>query len=390
MTLDPGAIPEAIRSVRGARAMGAAKTAVGGLSGAAKKAGKSVLAKLDTWKRNPDIVYALAARMAKGDSKFVKALDNALDGWVNKLDDDVAMAALRRAADAVDPVAFLKNIDWVMTYKGIKVDARRALVRQAVMRENPLDLAWLRTTELADDMLEFMAIDPATNWATFMKVSKKPSDYFPSALKKKLGKDDYAQAGAKLRGVAGEMMFVVDKVPLPGDFKIVARQVDALGKKIDFGLENAAGHPALLEVKAWNAQRWESELRNVGIPKKKIGRYATRMIKQLDAAKTQAKRDFDAAMTAAAKKGGKKAPPGPATIYLAVSDTISAVSKAKLRQLLEEHGLADVVIMKFPETMLVATRNKLIDAFGIPTGGAAAALISADAIAEHSDGRDEQ
>jgi hypothetical protein len=80
-------------------------------------------------------------------------------------------------------------------------------------------------------------------------------------------------------------------------------------------------------------------------------------------------------------------PPGsdrlPATVYLAVSDTISAASEAKLRQLLEEHRLADVVITKFPEAKLEVTRDKLRDALGIPTGGIAAALISAEAIAEH-------
>lgn len=382
LALDPGAIPRAIQRVRGARAMSAAKTAVGGMSGAAKRAGNSVLKKLDAWKStNPDTVYALAARMGKGDSKFVNALDDALSGWVNKLDDDVAMAALRLAADAVDPTAFLKNLDWAMTHRGITLEARKGLVRQAVTRENPLDLAWLRTTELTNKQLEFLATDPGTNWTAFMKVSKKPSDYFPSALKKKLTKRDYAQAGAKLRGVAGEMMFVVDGVPLPGDLRIVARQVDALGRKIDFGLENAAGHPALLEVKAFTPKRWESELRNVGT-KKELGWGATRMLAQLDAAKTKAKWDFEAA-TKAAKSGGKKAPPGPATIYLAVSDTISKPSLEKLERLLKENRLGDVKITTFPEAMLEVTRDKLRAALGIPTGGIAAALISADAIAEH-------
>ena len=379
--LEPGAIPQAMQRVRGARALNAAKTAVGGMPAAAKKAGNSILRKLEAWKKSsPDTVYALAARMAKGDSKFVRALDDALDA-VRRLDDDVAMAALRRATEAVDPVDFLKNIEWAMSHRGIRLDARRQLVRQAVMRDNPLDLAWLRSTELTNPQLQFLALDPATNWATFMKVSKKPSDYFPSALKKTLTKRDYAQAGAKLRGVAGEMMFVVDKVPLPGDLRIVARQVDALGRKIDFGLETAAGHPALLEVKAFNARRWENELRNFRT-RKKLGRGASRMIEQLDAAKTKAKWDFEAATKAAAKSGAKKAP-GPATVYLEISDTISAASEAKLRQLLKEKGLADVVIAKFPETALEVTRNKLRDALGIPTGGVAAALISAEAIAEY-------
>ncbi len=93
-----------------------------------------------------------------------------------------------------------------------------------------------------------------------MKVSRSPSDYFPSSVKKLLESGDYEKAAANLRGVAGEMIFVIDEHELPGGLKIVSRQVDAGGKKIDFGVQDAAGNPAKLEVKAWNQKRWQREL----------------------------------------------------------------------------------------------------------------------------------
>jgi hypothetical protein len=258
---------------------------------------------------------------------------------------------LRRAADAVDPLAFLDNVEWVMGRKGLSAEARKALVRQAVLRDSPLDLRWLRElTELPDDMLEGMALDPATNWRSYMKVSKKPSDYFPSALKKMLKGSDYADAAAKLRGVAGELVFVLEGVELPGGLKIVARQVDAAGKVIDFALQDASGARALLEVKAWNTRRWTRELA-VGGKKKLI----TNMVEQLRAAKSTGQR-----------------------VYLAVSDAIGEL-KPQLEALLSRQGLSDVTVLTFPEGRLGEVSHTLRKGLGMAGG---AALVTADQIAE--------
>jgi hypothetical protein len=384
--LNGDAIPQALTRIRGARAMEAAERAVGRLRGAAKRTGTSVLGRLEKLAtKMPGAVHSLAARIAKpGSAKLVKALDDALRTWVNKLDDDVSAAALRRAADAVDPVAYVDNINWVMKRDGINLAARKELVRQAVMRKGSLDLGWLRTTELDAKTLDFLAMDPATNWRTFMRVSEKASDYFPSSVKKHLEPKHYAEAGAKLRGVAGELMFVVNKVPLPDGMKIVARQLDMAGKKIDFGLENAAGHPAMLEMKAWNAAKWEKEMRSVGT-RMQLTDDADRLVKQLAAAKREAARRFDEASRAARAGDTLK---GPATIYLGTTDVISAADEFKLRKLLADYDLGDVKVVKFPETSLATTRNKLRDALGIGTAGAATAVLAADSLADYADERD--
>ncbi len=353
--VDKTAITQAIQRSRGARAIEAAKGAMTKLRGPAARAqGASVVEQLDQLakaSRMPDTIYAVARRIADGSdkAKFVAALDKLLKGTARALDKEVVAAVLRRGADAVDPLAFLDNVEWVMARKGISVEARKALVRQAVLRDNPLDLRWLRElTDLPDDMLEMMALDPATNWKTFMKVSKKPSDHFPSALKKTLTNTDYAEAAAKLRGVAGEMMFVLEEVELPGGLKIVARQVDAAGKVIDFGLRDATGALAKLEVKAWTAERWAEEL--AAASRNSPRNAFMHMLDQLKAAKSTGQ-----------------------PVYLAVSDAIG--NKGKLMRQLNKYGLGNVQVVTFPEAKLKEVTKGLRRGLALAS---ATAVVSAD------------
>ncbi len=368
-SLDVGGLLKGMQRARGARALEAAKTAMGKLRGGAARAqGSSVIAKLEKLAANskmPDVIYAIAKRIADGENKakFVDALDKVLAGTARGIDDEIVTGILSRAADAVDPIAILEDVEWTMARKGIKLEARQALLRQAFVRsKTPLDLRWLRElTELPDEMLEFMALDPATNWKTFMKVSKKPSDLFPSSVKKLLERKDYARANAKLRGVAGELIFDVEGVELPGGFKIVARQVDAAGKKIDFALRDASGAMAKLEVKAWTAKRWAEELTANARRKKPKGLFK-HMVDQLRAAK------------------GTGEP-----VYLAVSDAIGA-DKVRLLDQLADQGLADVEVITFPETKLKDAATKLREGMGIAAGVATAAADEiAKAEAEDSD-----
>jgi hypothetical protein len=361
--LDPGEISRAIQRVRDARAIGDARTALGKLRGPARQQGQVVVDALEKLAKQPGMssaVQAIARKLADGGDKarLAARLDDALGTWGKQLDDAALAGVLQRTAAARDPVQFLDDVDWVMR-KSMKPEARKQLVRQAVGRDEPLDLHWLRTlTDLPDAMLEFMALDPSTHWKTFMKVSGKPSDYFPSSVKKLLEKKDYVEAAAKLRGVAGELVFVVDNIELPGGLKIVGRQAPAGAKKIDFQLVNAAGKRAKLEVKAWNEQRWQKEIAaNRGKPR--LQGMMKRMAEQLQAAKQTG----DA-------------------VYLAVSDAIGA-NKTRLEDLLDKHGLGDVVVITFPESKLRDASAKLRK--GLVMGAAGLPLVTADDIAEYGD-----
>jgi hypothetical protein len=238
------------------------------------------------------------------------------------------------------------------------VAAREGLLRHAARPKDPLDLRWLRElTELPDDMLEFMALERHTTWKTFMKVSTRPSDYFPSSLKKMPSPRDYASAAARLRGVAGELIFEVPGVDLPAGLKIVGRQVDANRKTIDFALQDARGRKAKLEVKAWNQRRWQKELArdpaNID-PRSPLGR----MLEQLEAAKATDE-----------------------PVYLAVSDAIGDELK-RLKKLLKDRDLEDVVVFTFPESKLKEAAAKLRTGLALAGG---VALVTADQIAEADD-----
>jgi hypothetical protein len=361
VVFDPGAIPRAIQRVRAARAMESARSAVTKLRGQAARNGERVLRRLGQLADKPrmaDAIDAMARQIAKRDdqARLVGLLDRVLGTWPPSLGPEVLARVMRRAADAAEPVKYLDDAAWVMGHKGLSAAAREGLMRHAVRDKNPLDLRWLRElTELPDEMLEFMALDVATHWKELMKVSTRPSDYFPSSVRKLLTPDDYARAGGKLRGIAGELIFDVEGIKLPEGLKIVARQVDAQGKKIDFGLRNTLGQKAKLEVKAWSRKTWERELLNLGskaqLPPRSL---AGRMIEQLEAAGATGER-----------------------VYLAVSDAISDLVP-KLKDALEKHGLV-LSVITFPESKLRSAFTKLKAGLGLTAG---VALVAADQIAE--------
>jgi hypothetical protein len=347
--VDRSAIASAIQRSRGARAIGAAKDAMKKLRGPAREQGAAVVARLEKLAKSskmPDAIHAIARRIAEGENKakFVAALDELLAGSARILDDEVVAGVLRRAADAIDPLAFFDNVEWVMKHRGLSPAARKGLVSQAVLRETPLDLGWLRElTDLSDEMLEFMALDPNTNWKTFMRVSTKSSERFSSKSKKALKNDAYAEANAKIRGVAGEMLFDADATELPAGFKIKSRQVEAQGKRIDYQLIDAEGKLATLEVKALTAERWATEL-SESARKLKPDSALERMVGQLRAAHSMSER-----------------------VYLAVSDVIGEKSKFRLEQLLQREGLADVTILTFSEDKLTDMSRRLRKGLGIGT-----------------------
>jgi hypothetical protein len=308
----------------------------------------------------PDAIHALARRISDGKdtAKLVAALDHALSTWAPQLEPALLGRALRRAADAVDPLKYLDDASWVMSRPGLSVAARQGLLRHSLRDKDPLDLRWLRElTDLPDDMLQFMSLDPATHWKPLMKASTRPSDYFPSSAKKLLEPKDYATAAARLRGIAGELIFEVPGIELPGGLKIVGRQVKARAKTIDFAIQDARGKKAKLEVKAWNQRMWQKELARDPAaldPKSPLGR----TIEQLQAAKATGE-----------------------PVYLAVPDAIGDDIK-RLQHLLRIKGLDAVTVLTFPESKLKEATAKLRS--GLALSGAVA-LVTADQIAEIDD-----
>lgn len=154
--------------------------------------------------------------------------------------------------------------------------------------------------------------------------------------------NDYAATAGALRGTAGELMLSMDGVQLPDGFTLVARQINALGKKIDFGLKDARGRKARLEVKAWSQKVWKRELGNGRPvdPESALGR----MLGQLRAAQATGK-----------------------PVYLAVLDVIGK-HMGDLRRLLDSHKLDGVTVLTFPEHKLESIFHQLREALALPAG----------------------
>jgi hypothetical protein len=361
--LDPGAIPRAIQRVRSARAMESAASAMTKLRGPVARAqGQGVLARLHQLAdraKMPGAIDAVAHRSAKGPdkAKLVAALDRLLGTWPAQLEPEVLAHVLQRVGGAGNPVAFLDDVAWAMTHHGLTPAARAGLLRHAARPTKPLDLRWLRElTDLSDETLEFLALDPATQWMDLMKVSTRLSDYFPSSVKKLLTPSDYAQAAGKLRGIAGELTIAVEGIELPGGLRIVGRQVKAGSRTIDFELQNALGQKVKLEVKAWSPKTWERELANPARirPKSLLGP----LIEQLRAAKATG-----------------------SEVYLAVPDSIGS-SLASLETLLRDLRLDKVRVIRFSESKLKNTISKLRLELGLAAG---VGLVSADQLVEIDD-----
>jgi len=364
--LDPGAIPRAIQRLRGIRAMERLNGAVGRLHGAARLQGQNVTARLRALVVNPKLTGAintLSRQVAgAGDAaELFAALDRMLAAWPASVDLEVLARVIRRAAGlTVDPVKVLDDVTWAMSHRGLSPAAREGLIRHAMRSDKPLDLRWLRElTELPDQMLEFMALDPATHWHELMKVSTKPSDYFSSGTRKLLGPDAYARAAAKVRGIAGELVFVVEGIELPGGLKIVGRQVQAGRKAIDFMLQDARGNKAMLEVKAWSRKTWERQIPSLANPATLAPQsMAGRMIAQLEAALATGQ-----------------------PVYLAVPDAIGDLLSA-LEQTLGNLGLRKVHVLTFPESKLKGMTAQLRLGLALAAG---VGLVTVDQIAETYD-----
>jgi len=141
--------------------------------------------------------------------------------------------------------------------------------------------------------------------------------------------EDCAETAGMLRGLSGELTLINEDIELPGGFKIVARHVEASGKKLDFELQDPHGRRALLEVKAWSPRTWKREL--VNLTRVDSRSIAGHLIAQLRAAKATG-----------------------ALVYLVVLDSIGALID-ELRRFLDSQGLHDVTVLVLSESKVRST-----------------------------------
>ncbi|MEO8840185.1 MAG: DUF4157 domain-containing protein [Kofleriaceae bacterium] len=285
---------------------------------------------------DPEVAAKVARRMANvTDAKaYVKAVEKML-GTPRKVGRENLAAILEESTTRTSEkgAEYLENVYKIVERDGLTPKARRMLIEKIVDSKGP-DLAnWIPKTDLTAEELNFLAMDPKTNWRSFMKVSAETSDDYPQSLGKRgLTDGAYPDMEMKARGVAAEM--VVDKGALKG-FKLKERQVEVGdGRDIDFGGTDPSGAECLVEVKSAQEVTWERDLSNVKAALADEGSALYRLDKQLSAA----------------AKTGKN-------IYVAVTDALPDELLQQVKAFAEARN-ADVLTIREVEIKAMANTLK--------------------------------
>ena len=88
-----------------------------------------------------------------------------------------ALAELLRHSGApslADPLAFLKEAEWLVGHPELEAEAVVELARKAC--RGRVDLGWLRSTGLTLEDLNFMARDKRTPWRLFQRAAAEPGN----------------------------------------------------------------------------------------------------------------------------------------------------------------------------------------------------------------------
>jgi len=248
-----------------------------------------------------------------------------------------------------NPLAFLKEAEWLVSHPELEAAAVAELARKAC--KGSVDLGWLRLTGLTMEEFNFMARDEKTTWRLFQQAAGNPGD-----LKAHL------RARERLRGIAVEMLTEHNARKLFPGFRLTGRQVKMEGGHI-IDNELTALHGTQLrhgvEVKGWNDNRWRQALdawldRQAGT---KLNEQQEPLIKQLQ-------RLIDQLADAT------KAPRG--TPFLVTSDKLSGPTKSKLSEFLRRNARGTMLI-QLQEAQIQEKTKQLRAALKLPedlSGGA--------------------
>ncbi|PTL84589.1 hypothetical protein [Vitiosangium sp. GDMCC 1.1324] len=253
------------------------------------------------------------------------------------------------APSLTDPLAFLKEAEWLVSHPELEAEAVAELARKAC--RGRVDLGWLRSIGLTMDYLNFMARNEKTAWRLFRRAAAEPWN-----LKVQL------QAREQLRGIAVEMLTERNAQKLFPGFRLTGRQVKMkAGHIIDNVLTAMTGSKLQhgVEVKGWNENRWRRALdswltQEAGI---KLNEQQAALVKQLQHLLNQL---ADAA----------KAPHGQP--FLVSTDNLSGPTRAKLLDFLFKHSPGTKLI-QVEEAQILQQTKQLRAALKLPedlSGGA--------------------
>jgi len=248
-----------------------------------------------------------------------------------------------------DPLAFMKEAEWLVRHPELDAEAVVELARKAF--RGRVDLGWLRSTGLTLEDLNAMARNEKTAWRLFQQAAAEPSNL---AVQRR--------AREQLRGIAVEMLTERNAQKLFPGFRLTGRQVKMAGGHVIDDVVTAMTGSKLqhgVEVKGWNDNRWRQALdawrvRQSGA---RLNEAQEVLAKQLDHLLDQ--------LTDAAR-----APRGPP--FLVVTDKLSRPTRNKLTTFLDENS-PNVLLIHIEEAKILELTKHLRAALKLPedlSGGA--------------------
>ncbi|WP_309888570.1 hypothetical protein [Archangium sp.] len=248
-----------------------------------------------------------------------------------------------------DPLAFLKQAEWLVGHPELEAEAVAELARKACSKR--VDLGWLRSTGLSVEDLNVMARDKMTPWRLFQQAATEPGN-----LKVQL------RAREQLRGLAAELLTERNARKLFPGFRMTGRQVKMKeGHIIDRELTSFE-HSRIrhgVEVKGWTDNKWRQAL-DAWLAKQD----AQTLNKQKIALVDQLQRLLDQLADAAKAPRGKP--------FLVITDSLSGPTKIKLINFLKEKA-PGVPLIQLEEAKLLEQTKQWRAAFKMPedlSGGA--------------------
>jgi hypothetical protein len=248
-----------------------------------------------------------------------------------------------------DPLAFMKEAEWLVSQTELDAEAVVELARKAC--RGRVDLGWLRSTGLTMVDLNAMARNEKTAWRLFQQAAAEPGNLTVQL-----------RAREQLRGIAVEMLTERNAQKLFPGFRLTGRQVEMEGGHvIDDVVTEMTGSKLQhgVEVKGWNDSRWRQALNAW-----RARQGGARLNESQEALAKQLQHLLDQLTDAAT------APRGPP--FLVVTDKLSKPTRNKLTTFLDENS-PNVLLIHIEEAKILELTKQLRAALSLPedlSGGA--------------------
>jgi transposase-like protein len=252
-----------------------------------------------------------------------------------------ALAELLRRSGAPslkDPLAFLKEAEWLVSHSELEAEAVVELARKA--HRGSVDLGWLRSTGLNLEYLNFMGRNEKTAWKLLQQAAAEPWNL---AVQRR--------AREQLRGIAVEMLTERNARKLFPGFRLTGRQVPLEGGHVIdneitamLGLQLQHG----VEAKGWNKDRWRMALSAWDAKQS-----AQPLNKQQAALANQLQHLLEQLADAAKAPRGKP--------FLVITDKLSGPTKEKLAVFLRRNARGTQVIEVEEAQILQETKQLRAD-----------------------------